>query len=76
MPIYLSKKNVIFYSERKIEIMSVIIDSITRQGWAASLPLLATDQQPIDSGCAEGAEFTEDGRDWAGRSIRQDLSFV
>lgn len=56
--------------------MSVIIDSITRQGWTASLPLLATDQQPIDGGCAEGAEFTEDGRDWAGGSIRQDLSFV
>lgn len=56
--------------------MYVIIDSITRQRWAASLPLLATDQQQIDGGCAEGAEFTEDGRNWAGRSIRQDLSFV
>lgn len=59
-----------------LRIIPVISDSITRQGRAARLPLLATNQQPIDGGCAEGAKFAQDGRDWVSGSICQDLSSV
>lgn len=64
------------FDNNNLKIIPVISDSITRQGRTARLPLLATNQQPIDGSCAEGAKFAQDGRDWVSGSICQDLSSV